>query len=64
MKDKTPEDGTVREILEVIYGVSLMLGPLILPIALLVKDVEGRWISFVATPIFVVVFLIKKKLKQ
>jgi len=64
MKEKTSGEDIFSEIIEVTYGITLMLGPLTLPIALLATDVQGRWISFVATPIFVITFLIKKKRTQ
>lgn len=61
MNDYTHNNGLLLKILDVIYGISFMLGPLTLPVALFVKDVDNRWISFVACPIFVITLIIRKR---
>jgi hypothetical protein len=59
--DKEVGKGKYLSILvDVIYATSLMLGPITLPVALFVNDVENRWVSFVATPIFLLSLLTKR----
>jgi len=53
---------TMIRVLDGIYGVSFILGPLALPFVLLLgKNVEDRWISFVFSVIFIIVLIIKRK---
>jgi hypothetical protein len=52
-------------ILDGIYGVSFMLGPLALPFGLLMgKNVDDLWISFAALAVFIIVLIIKRKLEH
>lgn len=55
---------TFLEVLNMVYGVTLMLGPLALPVAILARNVEYRWVPFVATPVFILTMLIRRRLSK
>jgi hypothetical protein len=53
---------TLKKVIDGMYQASFVVGVLTLPIALFVKDVEGRWVSYLASTIFFILHFLKKKL--
>lgn len=63
MKNNHGEANIPLMALEFINGIALLLGPITLPVAVLAKDMEYRWIPFAMTFIYITTLLAKRRLK-